>query len=215
MTDYWIITQASVPSAEDWVGNDEGDQSDDMNQQQDQQQVDGNQPTNETGDSSAGQGKIQSTSNLFVDLLKLMLALAFVIGLIYFLLKFINGKNKMYQRVRALENLGGIPLGTNKSLQVVRIGEKIYVLGVGENVELLTEITDQKLMEDLTKHESTTDFKASSYIASMLKGKNKSLMKDQNHSGQFSSVFKSELNKLADSRKKMINRLKQKEDDHE
>ncbi|WP_170287574.1 flagellar biosynthetic protein FliO [Aquibacillus halophilus] len=153
----------------------------------------------------------QST-NLFLVLVQLILALAFVLALIYFLLKFVNGKNKMFQKVRTLENLGGIPLGSNKSIQVVRIGERVYVLGVGENVELLSEITDDQTKEDLLANDQVTELNPSSIISSMWK-KKKSEEKDENSPQHFTQLFQNELSKLTEGRKKITNRYKRKEDD--
>lgn len=50
---------------------------------------------------------------------------------------------------RSLRSLGGLTLGTNKSLQVVEWNGRIYVVGVGENVTLLESISDPETVAAL------------------------------------------------------------------
>ncbi|WP_226034936.1 flagellar biosynthetic protein FliO [Aquibacillus saliphilus] len=164
-----------------------------------------------TGDTE--EESIGSSPNLFLVLLQLVLALAFILALIYFLLKFINGKNKMFQKVRTLENLGGIPLGSSKSIQVVKVGERVYVLGVGDNVELLSEVTDQQTKEDLLANDSRSEYKPGNFLASIWKRKD-AKEKDDESKENFTQLFQSELSRLAQGRKKLTDRHKKKEDDH-
>ena len=63
-------------------------------------------------------------------------ALIFVIAILYFLLKFVNKKNQSYQQNRIVQHLGGTSLGANRSVQIVKAGKQILILGVGEDVKL-------------------------------------------------------------------------------
>ncbi|SEP57418.1 flagellar biosynthetic protein FliO [Piscibacillus halophilus] len=91
----------------------------------------------------------QSDRSLFLDFLKMVLALIVVLALIYFLLKFIQKRNKLYQQSRSLENLGGLSLGSNKSVQIIRVGQHYYLIGVGEDIQLLSEIKDEETIDHL------------------------------------------------------------------
>ncbi|OLN22881.1 hypothetical protein BTO30_07575 [Domibacillus antri] len=94
----------------------------------------------------------------FLDVLRMMAALAFVIGLIYFLLRFINKKSRSYQENQMVRHLGGTALGGSRSIQIVKVGERVLVLGVGENVALLKEIDDsEERNELLARYEEQTD----------------------------------------------------------
>src|SRR5699024_6662513 len=97
-----------------------------------------------------------STTSLLFNIVKMVFALLLVLGLIYLLLLFIRKRNKLYNQVGHLENLGGISVGQSKSIQIVRIGTKMYLIGVGDNVELLEELTDEDLKESLLKKEEST-----------------------------------------------------------
>ncbi len=89
--------------------------------------------------------------------IKLIVALAIVIGLIVLISKFLRKKNGFLKRHQVVENFGGISVGSNKSIQTIKIGDRFYVIGVAENIELLMEITDPKTIEQLMKQEETDD----------------------------------------------------------
>src|SRR5690606_15758640 len=63
------------------------------------------------------------------DFIKMIFATIFVIALLYFLLKFINKRSKQYKSTQLVENLGGTTLGTNRSVQLIKVGEHILVVG--------------------------------------------------------------------------------------
>src|SRR5699024_359573 len=91
----------------------------------------------------------KSSSSFFFNFLKMIFALLLVLALIYFILTFMKKRNKLRANSDLLGNLGGISLGTNKSVQLIKVGDKVYLIGVGENVELMKEITDESLIETL------------------------------------------------------------------
>lgn len=71
-------------------------------------------------------------------------ALGIVLFLVYFLLKFVTKRNRVFQQGQAIVNLGGTNVGQNKSVQMVKIGDRVLVVGVGESISLLTEINDEE-----------------------------------------------------------------------
>lgn len=152
----------------------------------------------------------QSANNgaLILDLIKMGFALAIVLALIYFLLKFLNRRNKLFQQVKTLENMGGIAVGQNKSIQIVRIGSTLYVVGVGENVELLQEITDEEVKEEILSSNNSTDSKQPTFI-------NQLFQNNRSQTGKFKHVFRKELDNLKKNRKELINQQKKKEDEHD
>lgn len=151
------------------------------------------------------------SSSLFLSLVKMAFALLLVLALIYLLLKFLRKRNKLFHQVTALENLGGISVGQNKSIQVVRIGTKVFLVGVGENVEMLQEITDEEVKHDLVKKEENegSPSQVSQWLPSFLQRKTN----ENNGDDGFKQLFSEELDKLKQNRKKIINRHKQKEDE--
>lgn len=89
--------------------------------------------------------------NLFLVTLQLFLALGVVILGIYVLLKFINKRSQNVQGHSLVRNIGGVGVGSNRSVQVVHIGNRILIVGVGETVELLKEIDDPDELEVILK----------------------------------------------------------------
>nr|WP_246238068.1 flagellar biosynthetic protein FliO [Alkalicoccus luteus] len=92
--------------------------------------------------------------------LQLFGGLAAVLGLLYFVLKLVNKKAKNFSSTRGLVNAGGVGIGANKSVQLVKAGDRLLVLGVGDTVTLLKEITDEKEIEKLLAEERS-DFSVS------------------------------------------------------
>src|SRR5690625_7861512 len=84
----------------------------------------------------------------------MIFALLLILALIFFLSKLFNKKNNNLHQLNMMENMGGISVGQNKSIQIVRIGTQFYVVGVGENIDLLKEITDENLQQELIQNET-------------------------------------------------------------
>lgn len=102
----------------------------------------------ETGDELSVVGENAAASeSVWSVLVKLFLALFVVIALMYVLLRLLGRKNYQMQSSNTMQNIGGIPLGQNKSVQIVRIGDRLLVVGVGENIALLDEIRDEDEIE--------------------------------------------------------------------
>lgn len=148
----------------------------------------------------------------FWDYLKTFFALLFVIALLFALLKFINRKNRMFNQHRLMKNIGGLSLGQNKSIQLVVIGETYFIVGVGDEVRLLKEITDPEEIKVLDNYFESDDEQNPSNIVdkimTMLKSKSGSTDEEP---VDFGKIFTSRLDELREERKKHLNRLKEKE----
>lgn len=101
-----------------------------------------------------------SPSVSIFDFVKMVGALLFVIFLIYALVKFMNKRNRLLKPFQYVENIGGTSLGQNKSVQLIKVGNRVLVVGVGDNIQLLKEIDDEKeYKEILTQHEAAMNSK--------------------------------------------------------
>ncbi|WP_062048737.1 flagellar biosynthetic protein FliO [Bacillus sp. JCM 19034] len=87
----------------------------------------------------------QNTFRIFIQTIA---ALAFVIFLLYMFLRFVGKRSQSFRSTQMLQNIGGAQLGTNRSIQIIRVNDRIFVVGVGESIHLLKEITDP---EEVTK----------------------------------------------------------------
>jgi flagellar protein FliO/FliZ len=80
--------------------------------------------------------------NSFFMVAKVIFVLLLIIVLFYVLMRYVAKKNKGTMFGNSIRSLGGVPLGQNKSIQIVEIGHSLFVVGVGENIQLLDKIID-------------------------------------------------------------------------
>nr|WP_079508439.1 flagellar biosynthetic protein FliO [Mesobacillus jeotgali] len=147
----------------------------------------------------------------FLDFVRMIFATAFVAALLYFLLRFINKKSRSFKSSQLVENLGGTSLGANRSVQIVKAGNRLLIVGVGENIQLLREIDDpeeysQVIQEYNNKMEQL--MQPSDIVTKLLKRTNKD--GDNTQNSNFSALLKSQLNDMASGRKKMLAEMQKK-----
>jgi len=140
---------------------------------------------------------------------KVIFFLLVIIGIFFAIVKFLSQKNKIMFG-RSLRSLGGVPLGQNKSIQVVEIGRSIYIVGVGENVQLLEKIDDQEEVAYLT--DMLTNRQMSGPNMEAVSGWWNKLLKKEDRSEEaditasFQQVFHDKMQHLSD-RKKMADEV--------
>lgn len=155
----------------------------------------------------------QNTPSLFASFIKMIFALLLILGLIYVMLKFVNRHQQLFQQTQTLENLGGISVGQNKSIQVIRVGSKFYLIGVGDNVQLLKEIKDESIKDTLMNKQVDEPLTFKQWFRSLLPLNTKQTK--QVKQSPFNDLLADELNKMKQNRQKMIDRFEKKEDTHE
>ncbi|MFC7372183.1 flagellar biosynthetic protein FliO [Fictibacillus iocasae] len=159
--------------------------------------IDNDQENNSKQAEKAAAAKNESSGSTFFMILKLLVMLGIVIALLVFVLKFIQKKSAGFQHGKALQLLGGVGLGPSRSLQAVKAGNSILLLGVGENVTLIKEITDDETIEQLEGLNRTEKKEFNGYGA------------QNNGSLPFKELLMNQLKDLSESRKKITERLKE------
>ncbi|MBP3952025.1 flagellar biosynthetic protein FliO [Bacillus suaedae] len=104
----------------------------------------------------AGEGNTEIEiveQNTFLIFAQMIVALILVVMLIYFLLRFIGKRSQSFRSTHVLQNIGGVPLGQNRSVQLVKIGERVLVVGVGEDIQLLKEIDNEQEIAKLIEQQ--------------------------------------------------------------
>ncbi|MFB5660553.1 flagellar biosynthetic protein FliO [Alteribacillus sp. HJP-4] len=148
--------------------------------------------------------------SIFAVLLQLFSALAVVIAIMYFLLKFLGRKSQNYQSHQTLQNIGGVPLGQNKSVQLVRVGDRLLVVGVGESIQMLTEIEDKKERELLLQQNEPRSSSGKSSFFEKLKiasfGESTTRRSDDR---SFQEMLENQLNDMKKARAKAGSRTKE------
>lgn len=148
----------------------------------------------------------------FMDVLRMIAALAFVVALLYFLLRFINKKSRSYQENNTVRHLGGTALGGSRSVQVIKIGKRIFVLGVGEDVSLLKEIEDPvECAEMLNRYEEQSEIMIQPMDVVNKMKPNWMGRKKPKDSADFKQEFERKIEELKKSREQAIQDLKDRE----
>lgn len=148
------------------------------------------------------------------DFVKMFFALAVVIALIYMVLRFINKRNRLFGQMKAMENLGGISVGPNRSIQLVRIGDHVLVVGVGETIQLLKEISSQDEIEKLTSQNEIQPIQVGQTILNKIISKSDDQTRMNSSSAKsFSHMLKGQLEDLAEGRKKLYDKIKKDQDE--
>ncbi len=170
----------------------------------------GNQSEQETTETDIPEFESQFS---WFDFVKMFFALGIVIALIYIILRFINKKNQLFGQMRAMENLGGLSLGTNRSIQLVRIGERIFVVGVGESIQLLKEITSPEEIEQLTNKTQTQPLDISQTILNKWLPSKGQQNESKGTQMDFRNLLKDQLSELSEGRKKIYEKFKKDQDE--
>lgn len=153
-----------------------------------------------------------SSGNTFITIVKMVVALLLVLALIYFLLFLVKRKNNLFQQAGVIENMGGTSVGQQKSVQIIRIGEAIYLIGVGENVELLSEIKDETVLQQLLEQQAEKE-NAPSFLETILPKKKSKQSNEQKM--PFTTALQQELKKLQKQRHHISDTTREEEDRNE
>ena len=150
------------------------------------------------------------------EYIKVFLALLFVLGLLLFVLRFLNKRNMNYQQNSMIQNLGGQSLGAQKSVQLLQIGNKIYIVGVGEDVQLLQVISDPEEIEHILAlyHEKVGNPAISPHIFELF-GKFRGKSPVEKTPANFSDILDKRLSQIKQERSDELERWKEKESDKE
>ncbi len=148
------------------------------------------------------------------DFAKMIFATLFVIALLYFLLKFINKKSHGYKESQIIQNIGGTSLGANRSVQMVKVGERVLIIGVGENIQLLKEIEDEEEARQiiLDYNNKMEQLMSPSDIVTKLIKRTSTLnnKKNEKENSAFPSILKKQLDTITKERKKLLNEMEKK-----
>lgn len=147
------------------------------------------------------------------DFVKMIAATLFVVGLLYFLLRFINKRSKSFKSTMLVENLGGATLGANRSVQIVKIGNQLFIVGVGDNIQLLKEIdNDEERAQILSDYNNKMDqLVQPSDIVTKIIERTKAWQSQKKEKASFSSLLTKQLEDLSNGRKKLYDEMEKKE----
>ncbi|NEW05557.1 flagellar biosynthetic protein FliO [Paenibacillus sp. SYP-B3998] len=146
------------------------------------------------------------TFDSFKMIAKVIFFLVLIILLFFMLIKYLAKKNKGSFFGNSIRSIGGVPLGQNKSVQIVEIGHSLFVVGVGENIQLLDKINDADEVAYITElltatQDQGTGFVSLSKWASKLFVRNKAIEEDVEITSSFQQVFHDKLQRVTNRNK--------------
>lgn len=187
----------------DCLENDEGCNEEELNTDQEQPEENDEDMIMDNNDNAFLVEDDTNDSSMGWQIVRLVIGLALVLGLVYVVLKFLGKKNGFNQQAGILRNVSGVSVGSNKSVQIIQAGNKYYLIGVGDNVELLEEIDDPETLEQLLNQSAEKGTDALSFFS---KGKNKE--NDKSSSTSFNQLLNRELKSIRKNRQDLIQKHK-------
>ena len=104
-----------------------------------------------------------SRLNNLAEILSLLLILAFVLVLTYFVTKWVAVYQKGQMRGRNLQVIETLRVTNNKLIQIVKAGDEYLVVAIGKDeMHLLTKLTKEQL-EKLPANDSVGEFPVGSF----------------------------------------------------
>lgn len=153
-----------------------------------------------------GPGLPNSESTLWM-MVKVVLFLIVIIGIFLLIMKVVSQKNKVFQSGRSIKSIGGLGLGPNKSVQLVQIGRSLYILGVGNDVELVSRIDDPDEIQYIIDHmqAGSGDFKGFQSLGEWVRklGKRQGDPEDLDMTPSFQAIFQEKMQRVANRQKKV------------
>lgn len=185
-----LSAQAS-PNVVEWLNNEE--------------------PAEETPVDDAAPIEEKSLAGIIVQL---VLYTLLIVAMIYGLIKFLAARQKNFQPNQAVKLMGGTPLGNNKSLQLVKVGGQMYLIGVGNEVTLIKEFSDAAEISGIEKDFEQQSPPLSKNLFDFTKKKIGNFSKKPQKSG-FDQLFKQSLNKQKAQQQELEAKLEKDQKDKE
>ncbi len=147
-------------------------------------------------------------------IVQLILYTLLIVAMIYGLIKFLAARQKNLQPNQAVKLMGGTPLGNNKSLQIVKIGGQMYLLGIGDEVTLIKEFSDAAEISSIEKDFDQQQPALSKSLFDLTKKKIAGYSKKSQKKG-FDQLFKQSLNKQKAQQQALENEFEKETHDKE
>ena len=155
-------------------------------------------------------------TNYYLQLVWVIVVLAVILALIVYLIRFLNKRNQQWFRNGTVRILGGVGLGPNKSLQIIEIGGNVYLLGVGEDIQLVDKISDldeaQRIIDSFEREASSSNGSLSPLInklATRFRKEEPPREMELEDTSSFHELFESKLRQMPNRKEKMEKLLKE------
>ncbi|MCG7376919.1 flagellar biosynthetic protein FliO [Paenibacillus sp. ACRSA] len=164
----------------------------------------------------AQDGNPMAGTNYYLQLVWVIVVLAVILALIVYLIRFLNKRNQQWFRNGTVRILGGVGLGPNKSLQIIEIGGNVYLLGVGDDIQLVDKISDldeaQRIIDSFEREASSPNGSLSPLINKLTARFRKEEPPREielEDTTSFHELFESKLRQMPNRKEKMEKLLKE------
>nr|WP_145408831.1 flagellar biosynthetic protein FliO [Paenibacillus xylanexedens] len=155
-------------------------------------------------------------TNYYLQLVWVIVVLAVILALIVYLIRFLNKRNQQWFRNGTVRILGGVGLGPNKSLQIIEVDGNVYLLGVGEDIQLVDKISDldeaQRIIDSFEREASSSSGSLSPLInklAARFRKEEPPREMELEDTSSFHELFESKLRQIPNRKEKMEKLLKE------
>lgn len=195
-----LAVDASPSNVVDWIGD---EQPDGQTGEEEQEEIVENSVTEDT--------------SLVGIIGKLIFYTILILVMIYGLIKFLALRQQKMQPNQAVKLIGGTPLGNNKSLQLVKVGDKVLLIGVGDQVSLIKEISDEDEINSIEKNLEQQPTLLKNSLSTFIKDKisRRTETKTMTSTSGFEHLFSQSLNKQKAKQDKLKLDLTKEDDDEE
>lgn len=146
----------------------------------------------------------------FGSIFTVIFVLLIIVICIVLLIRFLGKKNQTFFRKRTMRVIGGVGLGPSKSLQIVEVGSKLYILGIGDDVNVIDTLSDPEEIRALVaqfEREGTSEpsfAKLFTRIKNQLsKSKAESYEIEESEQSSFGALFEKKLREMPDRKDQM------------
>lgn len=155
----------------------------------------------------------ETSKTAFFLVLKIIFYLIIILFLIYGLIKFLASRQRKLSPHQLFQTLGGTSLGHNKSLQIVKVGNTYYLLGVAEQISLIKEITSPEEIALIEREIAEEESIITKGFGQLFHSK-RSTAQDKNPNS-FQNLFEESLKEQKSKRKALEKNLSTIKDDNE
>lgn len=195
-----VAVNAAPSNVADWIADDKPD----------------GQPGEEELEEVVENSTAEDTSLMGI-IVKLIFYTLLILVMIYGLIKFLALRQQKMQPNQAVKLMGGTPLGNNKSLQLVKVGDKVLLIGVGDQVSLIKEISDADEINSIEKNLENKATPLTNSLSTFIKDKISSRAESKStiSTGRFEHLFSESLDKQKAKQDKLKHALTNEDNDEE
>lgn len=142
--------------------------------------------------------------SLLLGIIELLLVMGLVAVVIYLLIRFLAQKTNGGRMHPLMRTISVHPLATNRAIHMVLLEDRVYVIGVGEDVTLLDVIADEELVERIKAQSPLSDRpELPAWLPKWVPVQRKTDPDEDGEASAFSEALQSKLRQLKDQRKKI------------